>query len=217
MSIANAHIKLQTWEWIPDQVALACHVVVYDPDTITPLYSGMTSIDGYLEFDIEPGMYVIWVYGHNPMGYRPFLSDTWIPIAVLPGETREVCAALVSLIDIQVLYSHAQAWGQWEPETFAELLAQYSESVLKACNETAIRQREDLRKAVGDLKKGVFKRVEKQVDMRQDLLNRRHQWAEKAVLAAREHAPAAIADAELAGRNVVETMKKRIGAVGKLK
>lgn len=213
MSSAKAHIKLQTWEWIPDQIASACHVVVYEPDTIMPIYHGLTSRDGYLEFDIDPGMYVIWVYGHNPMGYRPFLSDTWVPIAVLPGETREVCAALVSLIDIPVLYNAVRTWARWEPETFAELLAEYSERVLEACNATAIQQREALRKAVGDLKEGVVVPVEEPIDVRQDLLKRHRQWAEGVVRAGKEHAPEAIADAQEAGRKAVETMEKRIGAL----
>ena len=78
MNTAKARIKLQVWEWIPDAVDRVSHVVVYDPDTIMPEYFGVTNINGYLEFDVDPGMYVIWVYGHNLMGYRPFLSDTWI-------------------------------------------------------------------------------------------------------------------------------------------
>lgn len=215
MSTAKAHIKLQTWEWIPDQLASACHVVVYDPDTLMPLLNGMTSIDGYLEFDIDPGMYVIWVYGRNPMGYRPFLSDTWVPIAVLPGETKEVCAALVSLIDIPVLYNAARTWARWEPETFAELLAPYAEQVLEACNATAIRQREALRKIVGDLKEGVIVPVEEPIDVRQDLLERRRAWAERVMHAAKEHAPEATEDAEEAGRKAVEMMEMRIGALPK--
>ena len=128
-----------------------------------PVYQGVTSIDGYLEFDIDPGMYVIWVYGHNPMGYRPFLSDTWVSIAVLPGETKEVSAALVSLIDIPVLYNAVRTGTRWEPETFAELLAQHAENVLSERNATAIEQREALREEVGDLKEGVIKRVEEAI------------------------------------------------------
>jgi hypothetical protein len=215
MSTAKAHIKLETWEWIPDQVPSACHVIVYDPNTIMPVYQGMTSIGGYLEFDIEPGMYVIWVYGHNPIGYRPFLADTWVPIAVLPGETKEVCAALVSLIDIPVLYNAARTGTRWEPETFAKLLGQYAAEVLEACNATAIQQREALREEVGDLEEGVVKRVEKVLDVRGLLLERRHEWAERVVRAAQEHAPKAVAEAEEAGRKAVEAMEKRIEAASK--
>lgn len=211
MSIATAHIKLQTWEWIPDLRARACHVVVYDPSTIMPLYAGMTSIDGYLEFDIDPGMYVIWVYGHNPMGYRPFLADTWIPIALLPGETKEVCAALVSLIDIPVLYEAAQAWTRWEPATFARLLGQYATDVLQECNATAVQQREVLLKELGHLKEGVIRRVEEPIDVRTDLLERRREWGEGAVRAAKEHAPKAVAEAKEVGQKVIEAIEKRIG------
>jgi hypothetical protein len=211
MSTAKAHLKLQTWEWIPDQVASACQVIVYDPDTILPVYQGWTSVEGYVEFDLDPGMYVIWVVGHNPMGYRPFLSDTWIPIAVLPGETREVCAALVSLIDIPVLYDAVQNWTPWTPQTFAELLHQYSREVLKECNATAIQQREALIKEVGTLQKGVVQRVEAPIDVRRDLLQRRREWAEQVVKAAQEHAPGTIAEAHEVAANVVEIMLKRLG------
>lgn len=211
MSIATAHVKLQTWEWIPDLSASACRVVVYDPNTMMPLLMGMTSIDGYLEFDIDPGMYVIWVYGRNPMGYRPFLSDTWIPIALLPGETKEVCAALVSLIDIPVLYEAARTSTRWEPETFATLLGQYATDVLQECNATAIQQREILLKEVGHLKEGVIRRVEEPIDLRRDLLEGRREWAEGAVRAAKEHAPKAVAEAKEVGQKVIEAIEKRIG------
>jgi hypothetical protein len=212
MNTARAHIKLQVWEWIPDQVASACQVIVYDPDTIMPVHEGWTSMGGFLEFDLDPGVYVIWVVGHNPMGYRPFLADTWIPIALLPGQTQEVCAALVSLIDIPVLYNAIQAWTQWKPTTFAELLNQYAQGALKECNATAIQQREALRKEVGTLEEGVIRPVEAAVDIRRKLLERRREWAEQVVRAAQEHAPQAVAEAEDVGRIVVETMQKRMGA-----
>lgn len=212
MSIARAHIKLQTWEWIPDQVASACQVVVYNPETIIPVYEGWTSVGGYLEFDLDPGMYVIWVVGHNPMGYRPFLADTWVPVALLPGETKEVCAALVSFIDIPMLYDAIQAWTEWKPTTFAELLNQYAQGMLKECNATAIQQREALRREVGDLEQGVIRPVEAAVDIHARLLERRREWAEQVVRAAQEHAPQTVAEAEEVGRTVVHTMQKRMGA-----
>jgi hypothetical protein len=211
MSTAKAHIRLQVWEWIPDMVDLVSHVVVYDPDTIVPEYVGVTNINGYLEFDIDPGMYVIWVYGHNPMGYRPFLSDTWIPIAVLPGETKEVCAALVSLIDIPVLYDAARTWTHWEPETFAELLGMYAQGVLEGCNATAMQQRAALLKEIDDLKEGKFVRIEEAIDVRGDLLARRREWAEQAMHAAKEHGREAVELAKEAGREAVEAMERRIG------
>lgn len=210
MSTAKAHIKVQVWEWIPDQVASACQVIVYDPETIMPVYCHLTSLDGYLEFDIDPGMYVIWIYGHNPMGYRPFLSDTWVPVAVLPGETKEICAALVSLIDIPVLYNAVLSWAQWEPKTFAELLEQYAAGVLKACNATAIGQREALRKEIGNLEQGGVVQAVKVVDVRSELLKRRREWAEQAILAAEEHGQAAVVEAKEAGQQVIEAMMKRV-------
>jgi hypothetical protein len=211
MNTAKARIKLQVWEWIPDAIDRVSHVVVYDPDTIMPEYVGVTNINGYLEFDIDPGMYVIWVYGRNPMGYRPFLSDTWIPIAVLPGETKEVCAALVSLIDIPVLYNAARTWTRWEPETFAELLGVYAGGVVQECIATAMQQRAALLKAVGDLKEGKLLRIKEPIDVRGDLLARRHEWAEQAMHAAQEHGGEAVELAEEAGREAVEALERRIG------
>jgi hypothetical protein len=193
MNAPKAHIKLQTWEWIPDNVASACEFIVYDPATILPVAEGWTSDNGLVEFDIDPGMYVIWVRGHNPMGYRPFLSDTWVPVSVLPGETLEVCAALVSVIDIPVLYQQAQNWAQWTPTKFAELLDQYSTDVQQACTETAVQQRADLMREVGDLrdmKLGVFRPVElrreEQEKFHRTLVERRDKWAEQVADAARE-------------------------------
>jgi hypothetical protein len=213
MNTAKARIKLQVWEWIPDAVDRISHVVVYDPDTIMPEYIGVTNINGYLEFDIDPGMYVIWVYGHNLMGYRPFLADTWIPIAVLPGETKEVCAALVSLIDIPVLYDAVQAWTHWEPETFAELLGAYAGGVVQECNATAMKQRAVFLEEVEDLEAGRFLRIEKAIDVRGDLLARRHEWAEQAIQAAEKHSPEAVELAREAGREAVEAMERRFGAL----
>jgi len=210
MSTATARIKLQVWEWIPDTVDLVSHVVVYDPDTIMPEYVGVTNIEGYLEFDVDPGMYVIWIYGHNPMGYRPFLSDTWIPIAVLPGETKEVCAALVSLIDIPALYDAVRTWTHWEPETFAELLGVYAQGVLEGCNATAMQQRTALLKEMDDLKEGKFLRLEEAIDVRGDLLVRRREWAKQAMHVAKEHGREAVALAKEAGREAVEAMMRRI-------
>lgn len=181
MSTATARIKLQVWEWIPDRRAAACRVYVYDPVTVMPVYWGWTNVDGYLEFDIEAGMYVIWVWGHNPVGYRPFLSDTWIRIAVLPGETKEVCAPLVSLIDIPVLYQAALSGTHWEPETFAELLGQYVTDVQAGCTATAKDQRGALFEEFSDLRKGVVRPIEAPIDVREHLLERRHEWAEAVV------------------------------------
>jgi hypothetical protein len=212
MNTAKAHIKLQVWEWIPDTVDDVSHVVVYDPDTIMPEYVGWTNSSGYLEFDVDPGMYVIWVYGHNPMGYRPFLADTWIPIAVLPGETKEVCAALVSLIDIPVLYDAVKAWAPWEPETFAELLGVYAGGVVEECIATAMQQRAVFLKEVGDLKVGKLLPIKEPIDVRGDLLARRREWAEQAMRAAKKHGGEAVELAKKAGREAVEAMERRIGA-----
>lgn len=216
MSTAPARIKLQTWDWIQDQVASACNVFVYDPATLMPVSVGTTSTDGYLEFEIPAGMYVIWVWGHNPMGYRPFLSDTWIPIAVVPGETLEVCAALVSLVDIPVLYNAALAWTEWVPHKFAELLDDHASKVVTLCNETAIQQQKVLLKVLGDLKEGVIQRVEEPIDVRGELLERRREWAEKAVRAAKEHAPKRVKDAKTAGQEAIEGMERRMGALPKV-
>jgi len=210
MSVPKAHIKLQTWEWIPDQRVEACHVTVYDPETIMPVYNGMTSLEGYLEFDIEPGLYVIWVYGRNPIGYRPFITDTWIPIAVLPGETKEVCAALISIKDITVLYNAVRNYQRWEPETFAQLLGKYAEEVTTLCNETAIQQREALIKELGDLKVGVIKRIEEPVDVRAELLEHRREWAEKVEKVAKKVSPETVEKAKDAGNKAIKSMEKRM-------
>jgi hypothetical protein len=172
------------------------------------VYQGITSVSGYVEFDIEPGLYVIWVWGHNPIGYRPFLSDTWIPIAVLPGETKEVCAALVSLIDIPVLYAAARNRARWEPETFAKLLGEYTDQVLATCNATAAGQRERLLEAVGDLKKGVIERITETEDIPGALLARRQDWARQVVRAAEQNAPQTVQEAKEAARKAVEEVKR---------
>jgi hypothetical protein len=204
MSTAMAHIKLQVWEWIPDQRATACRVYVYDPETVTPVYWGWTGVDGYLAFDVEPGMYVIWVWGHNPIGYRPFLSDTWIPVAVLPGETKEVCAALVSIIDIPDLYRAAQTGTHWEPKTFGQLLEEHAKAVQNECNVTAAAQREATREAFGDLKQGVIQRIDKPIDVRRALLERRYEWAKQVA----EVNPKAEAEAQ----EIVKAMERRTRA-----
>jgi hypothetical protein len=180
-----------------------------------PVYHGMTSLDGYLEFDIEPGLYVIWVYGRNPVGYRPFITDTWIPIAVLPGETKEVCAALVSIKDITVLYNAVKNYQRWEPETFAQLLGTYAEEVTTLCNQTATQQNEALIKELGDLKVGVIRRIEEPVDVRRELLRHRQEWAKKAVEAAKKVSPKAVRDAEKAGNMVTKSLEKRVKKMSK--
>jgi hypothetical protein len=111
-----------------------------------------------------------------------------------------------------VLYDAIQTWTEWKPTTFAELLNQHAQGVLKECNATAIQQREALRREVGTLEEGVIRPVEAVVDIRAKLLERRREWAEQVVRAAQEHAPQAVAEAEEVGRTVVETMQKRIGA-----
>ncbi len=199
MSAAKARIKLQVWEWIPDKVVDVAHVVVYDPKTIMPQYAGHTDLKGFVEFEIDAGMYVIWVYGHNPMGYRPFLSDTWIPVAVFPGETKEVCAALVSLIDIPILQEKVDQWFDWgEPKIFAELLKQYSNGTQKECNRTAIAQREAFLKKYKDVDKGMVVRIDKEIVVAEDLVKSRRIWAEDIVKEAKPLGPRAMELAEAA-------------------
>ena len=82
---------------------------------------------------------------------------------------------------------------------------------------TAIRQREALLKEVGDLRRGVIHRVEAPIDVRREMLERRREWAEQAVQAAREYAPETVAEAEEVGKKVVETMQRRIGPTRKSK
>jgi hypothetical protein len=154
----SSTVDLTVWDVVRKVAVNRANVVVFDQQTMQIVKVGVTNNDGRIEIPISKGEYVIWVYGHNPIGYRPFLSDTWLCIQVDCCERLCVCACLVSIIDIPVLYNAVKDAGEhWRisVETFEDIIQSYVEEGITKCKNTADEQNNAAIRAFPDPEKFV--------------------------------------------------------------
>lgn len=174
-------LDVTVWDVVRKVPVDRANVVVFNQHTMEILKVGVTNNEGRIEIPISKGEYVMWIYGHNPVGYRPFLSDTWLCIQVGCCERKCICTCLVSIVDIPALYKAVKEAGDhWKRsvEIFEDIIKNYVEAGVTKCKETAHEQHMAAMEMFKEPEKWVLVDIPKEtnIKLRKELIAATDNW-----------------------------------------